>query len=141
LVSDEEFLDQRGKTIRKAIFDNLVEEPIELQDNMDEQSTNINHVPIPPIHTIINKPLQVPITNMDHQDGEDKHNEECQEEGEGPRHNGNLFGGNNQEGKEEFTFGFPILDVTRDINMKNIMMASLPLFYDKSSEDPDAFLF
>jgi len=78
---------------------------------------------------------------MYHQDGDDRHNEERQEDGEGLRCNGNLFRGGNHEDEEEVTFGFPILDVTCDITMKSIPMASLPLFYNKSSEDPDAFLF
>lgn len=77
---------------------------------------------------------------MDYLDGEDRHNEENQEEGEGPRCNGNLFGGGNQC-EEEVTFGFPILNVTRDIIMKRIPISSPPLFYNKSSEDPISFLF
>jgi hypothetical protein len=39
------------------------------------------------------------------------------------------------------TFGFPILDTTPNVNMKNIPLSALPTFYGKSSEDPDTFLF
>lgn len=39
------------------------------------------------------------------------------------------------------TFGFPILDLTRDIPMKNIPPSTLPHFQGMTSEDPDSFLF
>jgi hypothetical protein len=41
----------------------------------------------------------------------------------------------------ETTFGFPILDTTPDVNMKNIPLSILPTFYGKNSEDPDTLLF
>jgi hypothetical protein len=49
-----------------------------------------------------------------------------------------------EEGEEvgnqtETTFGFPILDTTQNVNMKNIPFSALPTFYGKSSEDPDTF--
>jgi len=69
LVSNQEFLDEGEKTIRQVVFDNPVEEPVEMQDNVDEKSTNINRVPIPLVHMIIKKPFRVPIADMDHQDG------------------------------------------------------------------------
>jgi hypothetical protein len=42
---------------------------------------------------------------------------------------------------ETETFGFPILDISRNINMKNIPLSSLPTFRGMSTEDPDLFLF
>jgi hypothetical protein len=39
------------------------------------------------------------------------------------------------------TFGFPILDTTKNVNMKTIPLSTLATFYGKSSEDPDTFLF
>jgi hypothetical protein len=42
---------------------------------------------------------------------------------------------------ETETFGFPILDIARDIAMKNIPLSSLPHFHGMSTEDPDSFLF
>jgi hypothetical protein len=39
------------------------------------------------------------------------------------------------------TFGFPILDISRNINMKNIPLSSLPTFRGMSTEDPYLFLF
>jgi hypothetical protein len=41
----------------------------------------------------------------------------------------------------ETTFGFPILDLVQDVNMKNIPLSTLPTFHGKNSEDPDVFLF
>ena len=41
----------------------------------------------------------------------------------------------------EVTFGFPILDTTHDVNMKNIPPSSLPTFYGKSNEDLNTFWF
>jgi hypothetical protein len=38
---------------------------------------------------------------------------------------------------ETETFGFPILDISRNINMKNIPLSSLPTFRGMSTEDPD----
>ena len=46
-----------------------------------------------------------------------------------------------EENQTEFTFGFPILDTTKDVNMKNIPPSSLLNFYGKSNEDMDTFLF
>jgi hypothetical protein len=42
---------------------------------------------------------------------------------------------------ETKTFRFPILDISRNINMKNIPLSSLPTFRGMSTEDPDLFLF
>jgi hypothetical protein len=42
---------------------------------------------------------------------------------------------------ETLTFGFSILDITRDVAMKNIPLSSLPQFHGISTEDPDSFLF
>ena len=39
------------------------------------------------------------------------------------------------------TFGFPILDIIRDVAMKNIPLSSLPHFHGMSTKDPDSFLF
>jgi hypothetical protein len=41
----------------------------------------------------------------------------------------------------ETTFGFPIIDTTPNVNMKNIPLSALPTFYGKKSEDPNTFLF
>ena len=41
----------------------------------------------------------------------------------------------------EVTFGFSILDSTRDIPMKNIPPLALPHIHGMSFEDPDSFLF
>ena len=46
-----------------------------------------------------------------------------------------------QEGKTSMTFGFPILDLIQNVNMKKIPLSSLPMFYGKSTEDPDTFFF
>jgi hypothetical protein len=40
---------------------------------------------------------------------------------------------------ETDTFGFPILDIARDIAMKNIPFSSLPHFNGMSIEDPYSF--
>jgi hypothetical protein len=42
---------------------------------------------------------------------------------------------------ETETFGFPILDIAKDVAMKNIPLSSLPHFHGMSTEDPDSFLF
>jgi hypothetical protein len=42
---------------------------------------------------------------------------------------------------ETETFGFPILDITKVVSMKNIPLSSLPHFHGMSTEDPDSFLF
>jgi hypothetical protein len=42
---------------------------------------------------------------------------------------------------ETETFGFPILDITRDVAMNNISLSSLPHFHGMSTEDHDSFLF
>jgi hypothetical protein len=39
------------------------------------------------------------------------------------------------------TFGFPILDIIRDVAMKNILFSSLPHFHGMSTEDLESFLF
>lgn len=41
----------------------------------------------------------------------------------------------------EQTFGFPILDLAQNMNMKNINPSILSTFHGMSTEDPDAFLF
>ena len=41
----------------------------------------------------------------------------------------------------EQTFGFPILDLAQNTNMKNINPSILPTFHGMSTEDLDAFLF
>ena len=46
-----------------------------------------------------------------------------------------------QEAKTETTFGFPILDLIQNVNMKNIPLSPLHVFHGKSTEDPDTFLF
>lgn len=60
------------------------------------------------------------------------------------------FGGDEEEGQRqeiieqdqtEVTFGFPILDLTRDIPMKNIPPLALPHFHGMTSEELDSFLF
>jgi hypothetical protein len=38
-------------------------------------------------------------------------------------------------------FGFPILDISINISMKNILLSSLPTFRGMSTEDPNLFLF
>lgn len=47
----------------------------------------------------------------------------------------------NGNGQQEVTFGFPILDSTRDVAMKNIPPSTLPHFHGMSTKDPDSFLF
>ena len=42
---------------------------------------------------------------------------------------------------ETETFGFPILDIAKDIAMKNIPLSSLPHFHGMSTEYPESFLF
>jgi hypothetical protein len=42
---------------------------------------------------------------------------------------------------ETETFGFPILDITIDIAMKDIPLSSLSHFHGMSTEYPDSFLF
>jgi hypothetical protein len=39
------------------------------------------------------------------------------------------------------TFGFPILDIDKDVAMKNISLSSLPNFQGMSKKDPNSFLF
>ena len=39
------------------------------------------------------------------------------------------------------TFGFPILDISINVSMKNIQLSSLPTFRGMSIEDPNLFLF
>ena len=59
-----------------------------------------------------------------------------------------LLGSHERHGEDEetgnqteTTFGFPILDTTPNVNMKNIPLWELPTFYGKNSEDLDTFLF
>ena len=52
-----------------------------------------------------------------------------------------MEGEGEHEGRTETNFGFPTLDLARDVSMKNIPPSSLPTFYGKSTEDPDTFLF
>jgi hypothetical protein len=49
--------------------------------------------------------------------------------------------GNENAATETETFGFPILNISRNISMKNIPLSSLPTFRGMSIEDPDLFLF
>jgi hypothetical protein len=42
---------------------------------------------------------------------------------------------------ETETFWFPILDISRNISMKNIPLSSLPTFRGMLTEDPELFLF
>jgi len=48
---------------------------------------------------------------------------------------------NREEENTESTFGFSILDLSQDFNMKNIPLYSLLNFHGKIIEDPDTFLF
>jgi hypothetical protein len=41
---------------------------------------------------------------------------------------------------EKKTFGFPILNIDKDISMKYITFSSLPNFHGMSTEDPNSFL-
>ena len=52
-----------------------------------------------------------------------------------------MEGEGEHEGRNETTFGFPILDLAQNASMKNIPTSSLPTFYRKSTEDLDTFLF
>jgi hypothetical protein len=57
-------------------------------------------------------------------------------------HNNVRHGEEEETGNQtETTFGFPILDTTPNVNMKNIPLSALPTYYGKNSEDPDTFLF
>jgi hypothetical protein len=57
-------------------------------------------------------------------------------------HNNVRHGKEEEDGNQtETTFGFPILDTTPNVNVKNIPFSTLPTFYGKISEDPDTFLF
>lgn len=38
-------------------------------------------------------------------------------------------------------FGFPVLNITKNVTMNNIPLSSLPDFNGMSSEDLDSFLF
>lgn len=48
---------------------------------------------------------------------------------------------NEHEEETQTTFWFPILDILRNVTMKNLPLASLPLFHGMSSKDSDYFLF
>ena len=61
-----------------------------------------------------------------------------------------FFGGDEEEGQRQeildqdqtkVTFGFPILDLTRDIPKTNIPPSTLQHFHGMTSEDTDSFLF
>lgn len=54
-------------------------------------------------------------------------------------HHGDHQDWNQDQG--DATFGFPILDITRDIVMKNIHPSILAQFHGLHIEYPDAFLF
>ena len=54
---------------------------------------------------------------------------------------GENYGNVNDNVEQEVTFGFPVLDSTRDVVMKNIPPFSLPYFHGMSTEDPYSFLF
>ena len=58
-----------------------------------------------------------------------------------PKGVGENYGNVNDNVEQEVTFGFPILDSTRDVAMKNIPPSTLPYFHGMSTEDPDSFLF
>ena len=59
-----------------------------------------------------------------------------------PEGGGENEGGNGNDNiEQEVTFRFPILDLTRDVAMKNIPPSALPYFHGMSTEDPDSFLF
>ena len=47
----------------------------------------------------------------------------------------------NEEREADQTFGFPILDLTQNVNMKNINPSVLLTFHGLSTEDPNSFLF
>jgi hypothetical protein len=49
--------------------------------------------------------------------------------------------GNENAATESETLRFPILDISRNISMKNIPLSSLPTFRGMSIEDPYLFLF
>jgi hypothetical protein len=68
---------------------------------------------------------------------ENEANMDYQEDHDNVRHGEEEETGN----KTETTFGFPILDTTPNVNMKNIPLSTLPTSYGKNSEDPDTFLF
>ena len=46
-----------------------------------------------------------------------------------------------QAKNDEPTFGFPILDLAQNTNMKNINRSIFPTFHGMSTKDPNAFLF
>ena len=58
-----------------------------------------------------------------------------------PKGVGENDGNVNDNAEQEVTFGFPILDSTINVTMKNIPPSSLPHFHGMSTEDPDSFLF
>ena len=69
------------------------------------------------------------------------HRRDEEENPHGHEHEEEELAENEQEAEQEPTFGFPILDLVRNLNMKNIPPSALPTFYGKPSEDPDVFLF
>ena len=54
---------------------------------------------------------------------------------------GDMVDEEGNENNETKTFGFPILDITRDVVMKNILFSSLPHLHGISTECLDSFLF
>ena len=65
---------------------------------------------------------------MERRGEKEDHDEFRNDEGEG-------------ESQTKATFGFPILDTTQDVTMKNICPSSLPTFYGKINEGRYTFLF
>ena len=53
----------------------------------------------------------------------------------------NAGGDNMNNDKLEINFGFTILDVSPNLNMKNIPPSILPHFHGLVTEDPKSFLF
>lgn len=47
----------------------------------------------------------------------------------------------NLENNEPKTFVFPILDITKNVNMNNIPLSSLPHFNGMTSDDPDFYFY
>jgi hypothetical protein len=65
---------------------------------------------------------------------------ECLGDTQNPISKPSISGMEEEEGNETTeteTFGFPILDISRNISMKNIPLSSLPTFRGMSTEDPD----
>ena len=54
---------------------------------------------------------------------------------------GDMVDEEGNENNETETFGFPILDITGDVSMKNIPLSSLPHFLGMSKKYLDSILF